>query len=303
MILDYKKVIKSREIRMKILQMLYFIPDKQMLKFQYRIKTGRKLNLKNPKRYTEKLQWYKLYYRDPLMVKCVDKYDVREYIKECGLGKILNNCYGIFDKPEEIDFNSLPNQFVMKDTLGGGGTSLIIVEDKKQLDVDMAMRQMQAWVNTSCHIKNAGREWPYYSGKKHRILVEKYIASDVERGGLIDYKFLCFNGKAELLYVLADRVIGQGAGCGFFDLEFNQLPYSESDELPLNRYIEKPLNFTELVDIAEKISKPFPCARVDMYDEKGKILFGEITYFDSSGYMIFEPDELDYRLGDKFHLK
>ena len=107
-------------MRIKILRLLNFIPDKQMVRIQYKIKTGRKLNLKNPQRYTEKLQWYKLYYRNPLMLKCADKYDVREYVKNCGLDNILNECYGVYNTPEEIDFNKLPNKFVIKDTLGGG---------------------------------------------------------------------------------------------------------------------------------------------------------------------------------------
>ena len=302
MILDYKKLIKSRGLRVKILRMLSFIPDRQMLKLQYRIKTGRSLNLKNPKRYTEKLQWYKLYYKDPLMVQCADKYEVRRYIEKCGFAEILNECYGIFDRPEDIDFDSLPDQFVMKDTLGGGGASLIIVKDKKQLDIAAAMRRMRAWVKIPSHAKNAGREWPYYSGKKHRIIVEKYIESDAENGGLIDYKFLCFGGKAEILYVLADRVFGQGAECGFFDLDFHQLPYSESDEPPLRRHIAKPENFDGMKRIAEALSGAFPCARVDLYNDRGRILFGEITFFDSSGYMVFEPDELDYKLGKNFKL-
>ena len=127
--MDYKKIIKSRKVREQILRLLRFVPDKTMVKIQYRIKTGRKLNLKNPQRYTEKLQWYKLYYKNPLMIKCVDKYDVREYVKSLGLEEILNECYGVFDKVEDIDFDKLPNQFVMKDTLGGGGDRVIICKD------------------------------------------------------------------------------------------------------------------------------------------------------------------------------
>ncbi len=117
--MDYKKIIKSKNVRIRILRLLNFIPDKQMLSLQYRIKTGRKLNLNNPKRYTEKLQLYKLKYRNPLMEKCVDKYEVRKYVKQCGLENILNKCYGVYDNPLEIDFDKLPNKFVLKDTLGG----------------------------------------------------------------------------------------------------------------------------------------------------------------------------------------
>lgn len=301
--MDYKKIIKSQSLRLKILQLLCFVPDKPMLKFQYRIKTGRKLNLKNPQRYTEKLQWYKLYYKNPLMVQCVDKYEVREYVKAKGLEDILVPCYGVYDSVDEIDWSLLPNQFVMKDTLGGGGTSVVIVKDKAKADIGQLRKTAKKWIRQEAHRRDAGREWPYYSGKEHRIVIERYVEADARSGGLIDYKFLCFGGRAELLYVMADRVIGQGVGCGFFDLGFNQLPYTESDALPLRRKISKPDNFNELKAVAEALAGSFPCARIDLYDEKGKILFGEITYFDSSGYMCFDPDELDFWLGEKFLLK
>ena len=117
--MNYRNIFKSRDTRLKILKMLRFIPDSLMLKLQYRIKLGKKLNLKNPKRYTEKLQWYKLNYRDPLMAKCADKYAVRNYIESQGLENILNPLYGVYDRAEDIDFDALPAKFVMKDTLGG----------------------------------------------------------------------------------------------------------------------------------------------------------------------------------------
>ena len=128
--MSYKNLIKSRKTRLAILRLMAFIPDKTMVKIQYRIKLHRKLDLKNPKRFTEKLQWYKLYYRDPLMAKCVDKYDVREYVKECGLGDILIPIIGIYDTPQQIDIKKLPNKFVAKDTLGGGGNAVIICKKK-----------------------------------------------------------------------------------------------------------------------------------------------------------------------------
>ena len=126
--MDYKQIIKSRGLRLMLLRFCCFIPDELMLKIQYRIKTKNKLNLKYPTRYTEKIQWYKIYYKDQLMIRCVDKYDVREYVKSCGLSKILNECYGVYENTKEINFNCLPDAFVVKDTLGGGGNSVIIVE-------------------------------------------------------------------------------------------------------------------------------------------------------------------------------
>ena len=193
--MDYKKIIKSRSLRLRILKILSFIPDKLMIKLQYFLKTGRRLNLKSPRRFTEKIQWYKLYYKNPLMIQCVDKYDVREYIKSKGLEDILIPCYGVYDTPDEIDWDALPNQFVMKDTLGGGGTSVIIVKDKTTVDIEDLKKRAAEWVKIDAHNKSGGREWPYYSGKNHRIIIEAMLPSNIDEGGLIDYKFFCFNGE------------------------------------------------------------------------------------------------------------
>lgn len=301
--INYKKIFKSRKIRLAILRFLNFIPDKWMIKLQYRIKLGRKLNLKNPKRFTEKLQWYKLFYRNPLMPKCVDKGDVREYVAECGLGSILNECYGIFDRVEDIDFDTLPDKFVVKNTLGGGGNSVVIVEDKSALDIPALKERMNRWVRENAHIKNAGREWPYNSGRKNnRIIIEKYIESDETEGGLIDYKFFCFNGKTEWLYVLTDRALGTDVGVGIFDTDFNRMNISRKDERPMSRDIKKPESFDNMLDVCRKLSEPFPQVRVDLYNCNGKIIFGELTFFDACGYMIFDPDKADFDLGEKFVL-
>ena len=301
--MDYKKIIRSRSMRKKILNLLSFVPDSVMLRLQYFIKFGRKLNLKNPQRYSEKLQWYKLHYRDPLMAQCVDKYDVREYIKNIGMEHILNDCFGVYDSPEEIDFDRLPEKFVLKDTLGGGGSSVIICSDREAFDTDNAVKQMKAWVAESSSAKGGGREWPYYVLKrKHRIVAERYIESCAADGGLIDYKFFCFEGKAQIIYGIADRTLGAGAGLGIYDREFRQLDVIREDERPLERTLEKPTNFSLLRDCAEKISQAFPHARIDLYDQDGQIRFGEITFFDGSGYMKFNPDEFDYTMGDIFEL-
>ncbi len=297
--MDYKKIIKNRNLRIKIMQMLSFVPDEIMVKIQYRMKTGRKLNLKNPQRFTEKLQWYKLYYRDPLMAQCADKYEVRKFVEECGLEHILNEMYGIYNNPEEIDFSKLPDSFVIKDTLGGGGNSIILVKDKNELDIEKTRAQMWEWVNQPANKKHPGREW-VYDGRKHRIIIEKFIESDENQGGLIDYKFFCFNGKAEYLYVIADRKVGEKAGFGIYDANYNRLNVCRLDEQPLKRNIEKPENYEQLRKLAEMLSEPFPETRIDFYNLNGKVTFGEITFFDGSGYMMFEPDEFDYELGKKF---
>ena len=300
--MDYKKIIKSRALRMKILRALTFIPDKPMIKLQYRIKTGRKLNLKNPKRYTEKLQWYKLYYKDPLMVQCVDKGDVREYVKSCGLEHILNECYGVFDTVEEIDFDKLPEQFVAKDTLGGGGNDIAIVKDKSNTDLDILKKLMQSWVSVPEHKHGSGRSWPYYSGKKHRIIIEKYL--EQPNGDLPDYKFFCFNGKVFCFYIRADYAQHHESGKMSFYTRSNEwmqgvgFDYcSISDQA-----IKSDGNIAQLIQMAEKLSAVFPHARIDFYVVKDKIIFGEVTFFTASGYMNCIPDTFDFELGEKFIL-
>lgn len=301
--MDYKKILKSRALRLKILNCLSFVPDKIMVKIQYRIKTGRKLNLKSPKRYTEKLQWYKLFYRNPLMPRCVDKYDVRQYIKEKGLEDILINCLGVFERVEDINWESLPNSFVLKDTLGAGGSSVIIVKDKKSANRGEIISTLSEWINSPSKVRNGGREWVYYSGKKHRIIIEEFINADDTPGGLIDYKFFCYEGKPKWIYVIADRKMGVSAGLAIYDSNFNRLKAQRNDEQPLKRKIDKPINFEWMKEIAAILSRDFPHARIDLYNHNGKILFGEITFFDGSGYMTFTPDSFDLEMGKGFILK
>lgn len=298
--MDYKKIIKSRSVREKILRLLSFVPDKQMLQLQYFIKTGRKLNLKNPKRFTEKLQWYKLYYKNPLMIKCVDKYSVRGYVKKCGLGNILNRCYGVYDSPEDINFDELPEQFVIKDTLGGGGNSVIIVKDKNEFDIASAKIQMQNWINTPAHIRGGGREWPYYSGKEHRIIIENFLEEANE--DLTDYKFFCFNGRVEFIYVISNRVLGNHGELAIMNRKWKRINVSATTQRVMKETPLRPLNYQKMIKYAEILSKGFPHVRVDLYNINGDITFGELTFFGASGYMEFEPDKFDYILGKKFIL-
>ena len=298
--IDYKRIIKSKNVRLAILNFLSFIPDKWMIMLQYRIKLGRWPNLKNPQRFTEKLQCYKLYYRDPVMKQCADKYDVRQYIESIGLKSILNECYGVYDRAEDVDFDKLPDQFVLKDTLGGGGRRVIICKDKSKADLDEFRTQMRCWTQSPTR-KSSGREW-VYEGHKHRIIIEKLIPSDELKGGLIDYKFFCFNGRFEYMYVIADRNMGEKAGFGIYNRNFEKLEVSRCEENPLIREIPKPRNFEDMICIVEKIAAKFPEARVDLYNVDGKILFGEITFFSGSGYIKFDPDSFDFEMGKLFKI-
>ena len=297
--MDYKRIIKSRPAREKIMRVLSFVPDGVMVRFQYRIKTGRRLDLTEPKRFTEKLQWYKLYYRDPVMAQCVDKCDVREYIRSRGYERLLNELLGVYDRVEDIDFDALPDSFVLKDTLGGGGNSVILCENKAELDVPAVAAKMREWVKPKIG-KHPGREW-VYDGRRSRIVIERFIPAN-SAGGLVDYKFFCFGGKCAYVYVVADRKVGQKAGLGIATPAFEMLPYERADEKPLERDIPKPDNWEEMLAIAEDLAKPFPHARIDFYDVDNRIIFGEITFFDGSGYMTFRPDAFDYMLGEPFVL-
>lgn len=298
--MDYKKIIKNRNMRLAILKCLCFIPDKAMLKLQYRIKTGRKLDLKNPQRYTEKLQWYKLNYKNPLMIPCVDKYDVRSYVESKGLGHILNECYGVFDRVEDIDFDALPSRFVLKDTLGSGGNSVILVKDKNTMDLEAVKKQLQKWVNENHRIRSGGREWPYYTGKKHRIIAEKYLMQMDE--DLLDYKFFCFDGKVELCYIIGERKVTPHGKIAIVDNEYNLLEAISWPQEPCQKLPSMPSNYAEMKEIASILAKSFPHVRVDLYSIEGEIRFGELTFYGASGYQVFQPDDFDYVLGRKFEL-
>lgn len=297
--MDYKKLIKKRETRERILRLFSFIPDTPMLMLQYWIKTGRRLNLKHPKRFTEKLQWYKLYYYNPLMAKCVDKYDVREYVISKGLERILIPCYGVFDSAGQIDWEALPEQFVMKDTLGGGGNAVIVIKDKSSADLKALTAVAEKWTAIDAKKKNSGREWPYYSGKNHRIIIEKNMAT--EKDELNDYKFFCFNGRAEFLYVTGNRIPGQAVSIGIYDRDLMKLPVRRVGDQDYN-LTEKPENYSEMLEVAEKLAEGFPHVRVDLYNVRGKVFFGELTFYNASGYMVFDPDEFDTQTGALFLL-
>lgn len=288
---------------MKILEIFSFIPDKTMLEWQYCIKFKRKLNLKNPKRFTEKIQWYKLYYRDVNMIRCVDKGDVRDYLTEHGFGEYLTKSYGIYDSPNDIPFSKLPKSFVLKDTLGGGGNGVIIVNDKFKANIPALMAQMQNWCDSKV-VPGGGREWVYYKGKKHRILIEEYLNADSPYG-LVDYKFYCFHGYSPYLNVIFDRQIGQGKAKIFYlnrDYIDTGVWNPEEGKRDSSELLPKPDNFEELRNVAERLSMNFPLVRVDLYDIKGRIYFGELTFYDASGYLAFEPDSFDFELGAWFKL-
>ncbi len=296
--MDYKKIFKSRSVRILIMNMLRFIPDKPMISWQYKVKTGHKLNWKNPKRFTEKLQLYKLYAKHhPEMKQCVDKYDVRGFVEERGLANTLIGLVGIYDDPSQIVWEELPDKFVAKDTLGGGGNAVYVCQDKNSDEKEKFYKLCKAWVNDKAI--HPGRE-TVYDGRKHRIIIEEFLEAEDEKTGLVDYKFFCFNGEPQYAYVLANRQLGIGVELGIYDMEYNLLPYYRADEFKPVNMPEKPETWDNMIGISKVLSKEFPEVRVDLYSIKGKVYFGEMTFFDGSGYMTFEPDQFDYIMGEKF---
>ena len=282
-----------------MLKLLRFVPDKPMLKLQYRIKTGRGLKLKNPERFTEKLQWYKLYYRNPVMKQCVNKYAVRDYVRQKGLEEILIPLYAHYSRAKEIDFDALPERFVLKKQHGGGGLDVIICTDKDKLDRERVRRNLaigDAYVPS----KRGGREWAYW-GIETGIVAEQLLVNEQNpEAGVDDYKILCYNGRAEFVIVDTDRFIGHKRN--FYDRDWNNL-HITSDCPACEREVPRPENYERMLEIAEKLSEDFPFVRVDLYNLSGRIYFGELTFYPWSGYVQFEPDEADFLLGKDFELR
>lgn len=291
----YKRIIRSQKVRFAILRFLRFIPDKTMIKIQYRIKLGRRLNLDNPTRYTEKIQWYKLYYRNPIMMQCVDKYHVREYVKSKGLEHILNELYLVVDDPDKIDFSSLPNKFALKTT--NGSETNIFCKNKEELDLLNTKSRLREYLDMAN--ASAGREWAY-DGSSKLIIAEKYMEDDsTPDGSISDYKFLCFGGRPEFVVYDCDRFTGHKRN--IYDLNWNNLKI-DSDCPQIDREVKKPQNFEEMIEIATILSEDFPAVRVDLYNIKGQIIFGELTFYPWSGYVQYSPDSFDFVLGEKFIL-
>lgn len=293
----YKKIFRSKKLRFKILSAMRFIPDKPMLKLQFRIKNGRRLNLKNPQRYTEKMQWYKLYYRDPVMQQCADKYLVRQYVESKGLGDILNDLYAVYESPEAITLENLPDTFVLK--LSNGSSTNLLVEDKSTLKLEEVQQKFRDFYAESG--SSAGREWVYTTDQKPVIVAEQYLRDPSNKGGsLRDYKILCFGGKVAYIICVDGRYTPEYCHV-VYDAEWNKQDVVIGESSNAANY-EKPETFDRMMEIASILSADFPAARVDLYSIEGRIYFGEITYFPWSGYMHFTPDSFDLELGEKFIL-
>lgn len=262
--------------------------DKRYLKILFRNMMGKECNFDNPQSYNEKLQWLKIYDRNPIYTQLVDKYEVRKFIVERIGDEYLIPCLGVWNHFDEIDFSKLPEQFVLKCTHDSGG--LIICKDKSKLDIKQAKKKIEHCLRRNYFWNN--REWPY-KDVKPRIIAEQYT---VDESGyeLKDYKIFCFDGVPKALFIATDR--GIDTKFDFFDTEFRHLPFTNGHP-NADRSIEEPKNYKEMLRIAGILSKGIPQVRVDLYNVNGKILFGEMTFFHWSGFVPFVPEEWDYKFG------
>lgn len=281
--------IKKR-ILLTPFNILYKISPSLELKLLFRIKQGYRLNLNNPTTFNEKIQWIKLYDKNPLMPKCVDKYTVRDYVKSKNCEDILNELLWYGFNPEDIPFDRLPNKFVIKVT--HGSTFNIICKNKEELDIEKTKKKLSRWLKEK-FIPCYG-EW-FYGIEKPRIIVEKFIES---KDGLKDYKVFCFDGEPKYIAVYSNRNIYNKPNQEIYDLNWKLVHgHTNNYKLP-NKLTSKPQKLDELVEYASILSKDFKHARIDFFIEKDKIYFGEITFTSSAGFGKFSSINFEKKLGD-----
>ncbi len=270
------------------------IPDKLFLKVKFRLTLNKKLNLKNPQTFNEKLQWLKLYDRNPEHTMMVDKYKVREYISDVLGEEYLIPLLGVWDNPDDIDFEKLPEQFVLKCN-HNSGVGMYICKDKSELDIAKVKGELKKGLRENYFLRN--REWPYKNVDR-KIIAEKFMV-DESGTELKDYKFFCFDGEPEYLFIATDR--HTDTKFDFYNMDFEHLPFTNGHE-NANRELKRPIGFDTMVECARKLSKGLKHARIDFYDINGRVYFGEITFFHWSGFVPFEPEEWDYEFGKKINL-
>lgn len=275
----------------KVLGLLKWVPDKQYLQLYYFFKFKKSLNLKNPQTYNEKLQWLKLYDRNPAYTGLVDKYEVKAHVEQKIGGEYIIPTLGVWDCVDDIDFDSLPNQFVLKCTHDSGG--LVICKDKAKLEIAEAKKILEKSLKSNFYY--IGREWPYKNAKP-RIIAETYM-EDTETAELRDYKFYCFGGEPKVMLVASDRQTeGEESKFDFFDMDFRHLDFRRGHPNSL-KPVKKPETFEAMRELAKQLSQGFHHVRVDLYEVNGKNYFGELTFFPGNGMTRFEPEEWDYKMG------
>lgn len=271
-----------------------WIPDKLYLRIIYKLHTGKRLHLNPPITFNEKIQWLKLYDRKPLYTILVDKFAVKDYVAGILGMEYIVPTLGVWEKPEDIEWEKLPERFVLKTTHDGGGEGVIICE-KKNLDRDEIQRRLKRSLKRN--IYKTLREWPY-KGVKPRIMAEAYIQEDREGNeGLTDYKFFCFNGEPRFCQVKTHE---EGNDCiDLFDMQWQLLPFTGVNPKQHNAQItpKKPENYENMITLVTKLCGVAAFTRIDFYNAEGQIFFGEITFYPASGMGAFTPSNYDGEVG------
>lgn len=291
----YSRLLEIYRSFRKYIKKIYYraLSDEKHLSIIFKNIFGRKMDIVNPLTFNEKLQWLKLYWRDPRSVICSDKLAVREYLVSLGLGHLLINIIATFNNVDDIDIDKLPNKFVLKCTHGSGCN--IICKDKANLNWKESKKKLNNWMNTNYFWFS--REWPY-KNIIPRIVCEEYM-EDSSVGELLDYKFFCFNGKPEMIFFCSDR--SDHVKSDFYNLNWELLPFRWEYE-PSGKLFPKPSTLDEMIEYAKILSKDFPVVRVDFYEVNGKVYFGELTFFHGGGFGRFYPSDIDIELGNKIKL-
>ncbi len=271
-----------------------WIPDDIYLKCRFKLLMGQTLHLDNPQTFNEKLNWLKLYNRQAWYSDIADKSKVKDYVRRKIGEEHLIPTIGIWNQFDDIDFDNLPRQFVLKSTNGGGGTGVVICREKSLFNKADAKKKLEKSMATNW---DYGREW-VYRAIKPRIIGEAYM-KDEGTDYLDDYKFMCFNGEPKILFMASDRYVkGESLKFDWYDMNLNHLPFKSHGYQNKNRKLTiSQHQFDEMKEIARVLSKDFPHIRVDLYLINGKIYFGELTFFHDAGFVGIEPIEWDYKIG------
>ncbi len=274
-------------------RLLNWMGDKLFLRLDYRLVFGKKLNLNNPHSFNEKLQWLKLYDRKPEYITMVDKIAVKEYVADKIGSEYIIPTLAVWDKPEDIEWDSLPNQFVIKWNHDSG--SIVICKDRQAFNKESATNKLRYGekVNGFWY----GREWPY-KGVKPLLLAEKYMEDkSTLDNDLVDYKFMCFNGEVKCCFTCTKRFMKEGLRVTFYGNDWNIMPFERSHPRETTP-IQKPYCYEQMKQAAEKLSEGLPFARIDFYEINQRPYFGEITLYPGSGFEAFQPEEWDYIMGE-----
>ncbi len=253
-----------------------------LVKIWYKHRLGRKIDLNNPKDINEKINWLKFNADTSLWSQCTDKFEVRNYVEDKGLGFTLNDYYGVYDKAEDIDFNSLPHQFVIKTTNGGGGKNVLIVKDKSILNVTSTIKKLNSWLRSDVGYRYYE---PQYFTIKPRLIVEKYLHPQQGDDSLIDYKFHCFNGESKSILLCANRHEDSTVSLAVYDVDWNPQIEMVNPENRINGFYPRPKSLDLILDYNRILSKGIPYVRLDWYDVDGVPIFGEMTFTPAGGFM------------------